>query len=40
MFAEGNYIVTMEFVSKTKGDDVPAKVVTGLAKAQDAKIKS
>jgi len=40
VFAEGNYIVTMEFVSKTKGDDVPAKIVTDLAKAQDAKIKS
>jgi len=38
VFAEGHYIVTMEFVSKTKGDDVPAKVVTDLAKAQDAKI--
>jgi len=40
VFAEGNYIVTMEFVSKAKGDGVPAKIVTDLAKAKDAKIKS
>lgn len=40
VFGEGTYIVTMEFVSKNAGDNVPASVVTDLGLKQDAKLKA
>ena len=39
VFAEGRYVVTMEFISKTAGDSVPASVVLALGKKQDALLK-
>ena len=40
VFAEGNYNVTMEYVSKHTGDDVPAATAIDLGKKQDIKVKA
>jgi hypothetical protein len=37
LFQDGNYVVTLEFNSKT-GDDIPAALATGVATAQDTKV--
>lgn len=35
VFQEGAWVITMEFISKTAGDNVPASVVTAIAQRQD-----
>lgn len=40
LFQEGNYVVTLEFNATAAGDAIPANLATGVATAQDSKIKA
>jgi len=40
LFQEANYVVTLEFISKAAGDAIPANLATGVATAQDTKVKA
>jgi len=40
VFQEANYVVTLEFNSKAASDAIPANLATGVATAQDTKVKA
>jgi hypothetical protein len=40
VFVEGNYVVTLEFQSKSASDSVPTSIVNQVGAAQDSKVKA
>ena len=40
VFAEGAWVVTIEFISKTAGDNIPASVITAVSNRQDMLLKT